>query len=130
MRTNDDIESYLIDLDLHYEELGEGLWRVQNGAANIVIAHTPPVVVFRVKMFEVPKQRREELFHRLLELNAKEMVHGAYGIEDNNVVLIDSLQSENLDLNELQASIDSLTLAVHNHHDLLSQYQSPVAARQ
>ena len=54
----------------------------------------------------------------------------AYGIENESVVLVDSLQSENLDMNEFQAAIDSLSLAVHNHHDVLAQYHEHVDAAQ
>lgn len=122
MKTNDDIESYLIALELAYETLDEGLWLVHIDAADIVVAHTPPVVVFRVKIFDVPNTRREDLFRRLLELNAQEMVHGAYGIEDDVVVLTDSLQSENLDANEFNASLESMALAVAEHHQTLAEF--------
>lgn len=122
MITNDDIESYIMDIDLPYEQLGDGLWLVKSGAANIVVAHTPPIIVFRVKLFDLPEGDREELYRKLLELNAQEMIHGAYGIEDQSVVISEALQSENLDPNEFRASIDSITLAVHNHHDLLARY--------
>jgi len=124
MKTNDDIESYLIDLEVDYEQIGEGLWKVHSGAATVVIAHTPPVLVMRVKMFDAPAERREELFTKLLELNTSEMLHGAYGLENGSIVVVDSLQSENLDLNELEASLDSLAMAVHNHHELLSSFHN------
>jgi hypothetical protein len=48
------------------------------------------------------------------------MVAGAYGLEDNAVVIVDSLQSENLDYNEFQASIDAIAYAVHDHYAELS----------
>jgi hypothetical protein len=128
MKTNDDLESYLIELDIPYEPIGEGLWLCHVGAADIVISHTPPVVVFRVKMFDLPPGNREPLYRKLLELNAQEMVHGAYGIEEESVVLVDALEAENLDANEFRASVDSLALAVHNHHDLLMKLVHPEAA--
>ena len=131
MKTNDDIESYLLKLDYPYQQVKDGLWIIHSGAANIVVAHTPPVIVFRVKMFDLQKGKKlEPLYRKLLELNAKEMVQGAYGIENESVVLVDSLQSENLDMNEFQAAIDSLSLAVHNHHDVLAQYHEHVDAAQ
>jgi hypothetical protein len=128
MKTNEDLESYFIDLDIPFESLGEGLWLARSGAASIVISHTPPVVAFRVRLFEVPAKNREALYRKLLELNAEDMIHGAYAIEDDSVVLVDALQAENLDLNELQATIDSLTLAVHNHHDLLAKFREAEGA--
>jgi hypothetical protein len=44
----------------------------------------------------VPTTRRETFYRRLLELNATDIPHGAFGIEQENVVLIDTLQVENL----------------------------------
>ena len=128
MKTNDDIESYLIGMDLHYEVLEEGLWIIHHEAADIVVAHTPPVIVFRVKVYDLPATNREALFHKLLELNAQELVHGAFGIEDDVVVLTDALQSENRALNEFQASIESLAMAVSEHHDVLAPFQPAATA--
>jgi hypothetical protein len=130
MKTNDDLESYLIELDIPYEQLGEGVWLCHVGAADIVIAHASPLVVFRVKMFDLPSANKEAVFRQLLELNAQEMVHGAYGIEDQSIVLVDALEAENLDANEFRASVDSLAMAVHNHHDKLMKLVHPEQAAQ
>jgi len=124
MKTNDDIESYLISLDLPYEQLEEGLWIVHNDAADVVVAHTPPVIVFRVKVYDLPSKNREALYRKLLDLNAQELVHGAYGIEDDVVVLTDALQSQNLDQNEFQASIEALAMAVSEHHEALAPFHT------
>ncbi len=83
------------------------------------------VAVFRVKVLEldkVPAGRREELYRRLLELNAQEMLHGAYGLEQGAVVVTDALQLENLDFNEFQATLDDIGLAVTNHYPELTKY--------
>jgi len=71
------------------------------------------------------RHNREELFRTLLELNATEMMHGAYGIEGDAVVISDALQIENLDYNEFAATIDDITLAVASHHSRLVRYQEP-----
>ena len=79
---------------------------------------------------EVPRGgKRAEFCEQLLRLNATEMVAGAYGIEDENVVIVDTLQSENLDINELQASIDGMSLAISVHYSVLSGYRDDVAAQ-
>jgi hypothetical protein len=51
------------------------------------------------------------------------MVHGAYGIEGDNVVLIDTLQSENLDFNEFQASLDALLMASTQDYEKLNAFR-------
>jgi uncharacterized membrane-anchored protein YitT (DUF2179 family) len=58
-----------------------------------------------------------------LELNLTDLAHGAYALEENNVVLVDTLQSEYLDLNELQASIESLAFAAVQNYEELSSYR-------
>jgi hypothetical protein len=42
-------------------------------------------------------------------------VHGAYGIENGEVILSDTLELENLQFSEFRASLESLTLAVVSH---------------
>ena len=86
---------------------------------NVVVIHTPPVITFRVKIMDIsdiPEEKKSEVYEYLLRLNANELVAGAYGLEDDAVVITDSLQSENLDYNEFQASIDSITLSIREHH--------------
>lgn len=124
MTTNDQIEAYLIETELPFERVKDGFWIIHDqhdAVENIVVVHTHPVITFRVKLIEVPESaQREELFAHLLKLNASSMVAGAYGLEDNAVVIVDSLQSENLDYNEFQASIDAIAYAVHDHYAELS----------
>ena len=71
---------------------------------------------------KVPNNNREEFFKTLLELNANDLVHGAYGIEGENVVIVDTLQVENLDINEFQSTIESIGLALVQHYELLSKF--------
>ncbi|MFI5288693.1 MAG: YbjN domain-containing protein [Polyangia bacterium] len=125
MKTAEDIQSYLLKLELPHEEPREGTWVVKglDGLDNMIITLAGPVVVFRVKLMEVPRHHREELFRTLLELNATEMMHGAYGVEGDAVVISDTLQLENLDFNEFAATVDDITLAVASHHGRLAKYR-------
>jgi hypothetical protein len=72
---------------------------------------------------EIPQKKREEFFKLLLEFNAMSMIHGAYGIEEDNVVLIDTLQSEHLDFSEFQASLDALLLASTQDYQRLKAFR-------
>jgi hypothetical protein len=76
-----------------------------------------------MKLMVIPKERREDFFKLLLELNATQMLHGAYGIEGDNVVLIDTLQSEHLDFNEFLASLDALLLASTQDYPKLKAFR-------
>jgi len=122
MKTADDLETYMLEMGLSFDTIEEGMWVVHDDADhidNIVIHYSPPLVIFRVKMFGLPDGNKEALFKRLLELNATEMVHGAYGIEGDAVVMIDTLEVENLDDNEFTASLEAMTLSLISHYPLL-----------
>ena len=122
MATRDDIEHYLIQIGYPYESVEPHVWVIRN-TANLVVTLEPPLVVFRMKLMNIPTSRKEDFFKLLLELNASHMIHGAYGIEDNNVVLIDTLQSENLDYNEFQATLDALTLSSTQDYQKLKTFR-------
>ena len=51
------------------------------------------------------------------------MMHGAYGIEGESIVISDALQLENLDFNEFQASFESMTLSLASHLATLAPYR-------
>ena len=73
---------------------------------------------------DVPASGREELFQTLLSLNTSEMVHGAFGLEGTAVVIVHALALENLDLNEFQAVIDDVSLAITKQYPLLARWGS------
>ncbi len=125
MITNDQIEAYLIETQLPFERVKEGFWIIHDesdAVDNIVVVHTPPMITFRVKLMDIPSTDQVGLFRHMLTLNASAMVAGAYALEDNSVVIVDSLQSENLDYNEFQASIDAIAFAVREHYTALSAF--------
>ena len=124
MRTKDDIERYLALLGHDFDEVAEDTWvvHVDEDGPNIVVRYEPPLVVFRMKVMPVPEHDQLELMKTLLELNATEVVHGAFGLEGQNVVMTCSLQVENLDQNEFEAAIDSMSMAVAQNRERLSAF--------
>jgi hypothetical protein len=127
MLNREDVESFLLRLEQDFDEVEPGMWVLPSGVdgANVVIHLSPPLLLLRVKVMEVPADERScaGLFRRLLELNAAELVHGAYGIEEGDVILSQSLELENLDFNEFQASVDSIQLALASHLESLSPFR-------
>ncbi len=119
------ISDYLLELNMPYENIGQGMWIIHDNideVNNIVMSYQDPLLIFRVKLMDVPKSNKEEFYEKLLRLNATSLVHGAYALEDGHVVIVDTLQAENLDLNEMQASIDSIILAITQDYNELSKY--------
>ena len=126
MKTHEDIESYLLKMGVAYEEMGDGLWRLRlEGIENLMVSLAGPIVVFRLKIMDVPATQREALFEQLLRLNTAELFHCAFGIHDNAVVLDGALELENVDFNEFQAVIDDISMAVSKHYPVLSKFRTP-----
>lgn len=129
MTTREDVQAWLDRLDggsLSVTELEPNLWVARNlDGAEVVVHFAPPVVILRVRVMELPaaEPRRGELFRQLLELNARDLVHGSYGLEGDHVVLTDALELQNLDYNEFEASFDSITLSIASHLSSLAPYR-------
>jgi hypothetical protein len=129
MTTREDVQSWLDRLDggsLTVTEPEPNLWVAHNlDGAEVVVHYAPPVVILRVRVMELPasEPRQGELFRQLLELNARDLVHGSYGLEGDHVVLTDALELENLDYNEFEASFDSVTLSLASHLSALAPYR-------
>jgi hypothetical protein len=107
-------------------ELEPNLWLLKTPEdAEVVVHYAPPVVILRVRVMELPasEPRRGELFRQLLEYNARDLVHGSYGLEGDHVVLTDTLELENLDFNEFEASFESMILALASHLGALATYR-------
>jgi len=118
MVSRDDLESFLIRMDLDFEEVDEGMFLVQprNEGTPVVVHHSPPLLIARLKVMGVPEGGDlGELFETLLVWNATDVVHGAYGIEEGDLVLTDTLELETLDFPELQASLESMQMAAASH---------------
>lgn len=129
MLTHDDIQSFLDRVEggtVEVSELEPGLWRcrTQTGA-EFVVNYAPPVVILRVRVMEPPAsdEKRSGLYRQLLEFNARDLVHGSYGLEGEHVVLTDALELADLDFSEFEASWDSLTLALASHLSALAPYR-------
>ena len=118
MVTREDLESYLIRMDLDFEEVDDGMFLVhpRNEGPPVVVHHSPPLLVVRLKIMNVPKGKDlGDLFETLLVWNATDVVHGAYGIEEGDLVLTDTLELETLDFPELQATLESMQMASASH---------------
>jgi len=116
MRTVKDVEAYLGRLSREFTAVEDhpGMFLVQS-ATNMppmAVRVDPPLVVIRVHVCDVGKTNHAELFRRLLQLNAKELVHASYGLDEQRVVLSAALELENLDFNEIEAALDEMDVAL------------------
>lgn len=127
MISREKLESYLVKLSLSFQDAGSGTWVVRDsakGLENLLVQLADPLVILRIHVMEVPQLGREKLYEELLRLNATDMVHGAYALDGKNVIVIDTLEADTMDLEEFEASIDAIGLALAQHYRTLSRYRA------
>ncbi|HTB76565.1 MAG TPA: hypothetical protein VK762_25135 [Polyangiaceae bacterium] len=131
MRTEKDVEAYLLRSNRRYRAVDspEGEKRtffVDSGAGKppVAVLVDPPLVVLRVHIGDLAAAggpTETALFRQLLEFNARQLVHASYGLEDRHVVLSSALELENLDFNEIQATLDEIDVALAQQLSLLAE---------
>jgi hypothetical protein len=121
------VDRYLIDSMFSYREIGSNMWLVddsERGLEGLAIIYSDPLVIFRLAIMDVPQENRLELFTKLLELNANDVIHGAYALENGKIILIDTLEYDFLDYSEFRATLDAFSLAITQHYPVLSGYRT------
>ncbi len=104
-----------LDLDMGKEDPTDTLFIVNdedNGISNLHIACEDEILVLEQIILKISGDN-PALFKRLLQMN-RELVHGAFVLDDDGSLVIfrDTLQLKNLDLNEIEASINALSLGL------------------
>ena len=118
IRTNEDLEGFLTKLERKYERVADdGTYVVSMGPGRPLVAMrlAAPVLVLEVVIGEVPAAPAERLlvlYRRLLEYNADQLLHAAYGIQGQQIMLSAALELVSVDLNELEAVLADLDMAL------------------
>jgi CesT_Tir_1 len=121
MRTISDVERFLADRALKYQDFGGGMFVVNDdgsGIKNLAIKVSDEVVVFQLRVLDAPEagsKSREALFERLLRLNGEGLLHAAFALLKDGIYLQAALPLANLDPNEMQAVLDDMGMAVSQH---------------
>jgi hypothetical protein len=121
MTTYDEIEFCIIQMKYPPASF-ESQMRVICHTADAIVTYKTPRMIFRMKIMESKKMSRR-FFELLLELNVTSMIHRAYGVEENNVALIDTRQCEHFDFNEFHATLDASTLVGTQDYEKLKVFR-------
>jgi hypothetical protein len=120
----DTVRAYLLELQLSivHEDRAESLIVVEDeerGIKNLVVDCEEPILVFEQVIMPVPAHPGD-MFRRLLQMN-RTLVHGAFALDEEGktVLFRDTLQLENLDLNEVEGTIEALGLALAEYAEEL-----------
>jgi hypothetical protein len=121
------VKDYLLNLEYNIvqEDTAEELFVVENpdgGIANLIIDCEDPILIIEGLLFEVNEDNME-IFKALLMKN-REIVHGAFTLDETGrkVLFRDTLQLENLDQNELEATLNSLELLLSEYSEQIISY--------
>jgi len=120
------VKNYLLELEYSIiaEDASEELIVIENvdaGISNLIVDCEDPILIIELHLFDIEKGN-ENNFKRFLQMN-REIIHGAISIDETGkkVILRDTLQLENLDLNELQGTLNSFEVFLsENANELIS----------
>lgn len=111
------VKDFILDMGfaISHEDPKEELVVIDDddrGIKNLVIDCEAPILILEQVIIPMP-QDSSDFCKRLLQIN-RTLVHGAFVLDEEGTTLLfrDTLQLENLDRNELEGSIDALSLAL------------------
>jgi len=123
----DKVQGFLLDLDFNIlqENEEDGVFWVDKeeaGIHNLVIGCLDPILVMEQFLFEINNDNNE-VYKKLLIKN-RDIIHGAFVLDETGkkVIFRDTLQLENLDLNELEGSLNSLSLLMSEYSEELIEF--------
>jgi hypothetical protein len=109
------IHRHLLTLgfDVRHADATDGILVVDNpamGIRNLVLGCGDPLLILEQYLLELPAPSGA-VYQRLLQKN-RDIIHGAFALDDSGrkVIFRDTLQIETLDLSELEAVLNSLSL--------------------
>jgi len=113
------IKDLLLDLGIGFTPTDRpDLVIVTEPETNIPITLDAEETVACLRVQVCREREDKEFYQKLLQANAQ-IAHGHFQIEHGQVILADNLETENLDANELEASIASLVTALVRNADWL-----------
>ncbi len=121
------IKEYLLqlDFDITREKPEDGILVIEKesaGVKNLILGIAPPILIMEQYIFKI-KNKNEDVFKSLLQKN-RDIIHGAFTLDETGtkVIFRDTLQIENLDLNELEGSLNSLSLLLSEYSDSIIKF--------
>ena len=124
-----DLEAFLTRLERPFERLPDGTYVIGSGVGRPLVGLklSPPVLVFRAAIGDVPTEPSAKLglLQKLLELNHSALLHAAYGLDQDRIVLSAALELESADLGELEAVLADMDLALAEHVPVLQKLRQP-----
>ncbi len=121
------VKDYLLELNftIVQEDEEDGVFVVQNeeeGIANVVLIIADPILIVEQYLFELSSDSGE-VYKKLLMKN-RDIIHGAFALDESGkkVLFRNTHECENLDLNEIEATLNSLALLLSEYAEELIEF--------
>ena len=121
------VKDYLLELDftITQEDEEEGVFVVENedaGINNVVLILAEPILIVEQLLFELSEDASD--VHKQLLVKNRDIIHGAFALDETGrrVLFRNTHECENLDLNELEATLNSLALLLSEYSDELISF--------
>ncbi|MCF6365523.1 MAG: YbjN domain-containing protein [Bacteroidales bacterium] len=117
--------------ELNYSIIGENesegfllIDKEDEGIKNMAIVVDDPILIMEQIIFKV-KGDDVNMYKALLQKN-QDILHGAFALNEagSSIIFRDTLQVENLDLNELAGSLNSLSLLMSEYADQIIKFSA------
>ncbi|GGD23021.1 molecular chaperone Tir [Flavobacterium orientale] len=114
------VKNWLLELEYYIQLENEEhqtfiIEKENEGIKNMMIVIAPQILIIEQFLFRC-KNNQHDIFKQLLIKN-RDIVHGAFVLDESGekVIFRDTLQTENLNQNELIATINSLSLLISEY---------------
>ncbi len=121
------VKSYIetMDYTIVDENEKEGVLVIENlmdGVRNLIVGVVSPILILEQYLFTL-KEDNQETFKALLIKN-RDIIHGAFSLTEDGkkVIFRYTLQLNNLDFNEFEAALNSLSLLMSEYYEQLIKF--------
>lgn len=118
----DKVKEYLMELEYSIvkEDRENEVFVVESlddGIQNLLVGLADPILIIEQYLFDLTANVGE--VSKALLIKNRDIVHGAFVLDEEGkrVIFRDTLQLENLDLNEIEGSLTSLSLLMSEYTD-------------
>ena len=108
-----------------YQDNKSGIIKISNeddGISQVILGVVPPILIIECFLFAVKKDDMG-MYKALLQKN-RDVLHGAFVLNEEGTKILYryTIQIENLDYNEFEAALNSLSLMLHEYSGKIIEF--------
>jgi hypothetical protein len=121
------IESFIAKLgySVSYQNEQKGIFCIESetdGIKNLILGVAPPILILEQYIFTLKSDDRDIL--KSLLIKNRDIIHGAFVLDEEGkkVIFRYTMQIENLDVNELEGALNSLSLLLGEYYEQIIEF--------